>query len=292
MKVALAILNFNGLEWLPGLLTSIARSDAANCPIYLIDNASSDDSIAYVRKTWPDVTVIRNDCNLGYSAAYNRVLPTLFESFDWVCLMNTDTLVSKCWLTPVGDVVHRHRRIGIAGPGFAAWDSENASQFMLARSPLAAGELGVSDSQPVDVDWVEGSIMFISRDCYQQVGGLNEVFFMYWEDADICRTARMLGWRIVVIPASVCRHFESGSSASEHPLKLQNHLVFVLINPTSGILWNLLRMFRLVLTYSKKSLLERDRSLASLIRAFAKVVCKSRTYVSIWRNLRCRAATP
>ena len=255
MKTGIQILNYNGMKWLPGLMESLDRVTSAEQVIYVVDNASTDKSLAWLQQHYPSVKIIRHAENLGYAEAYNRSIPAAFEDgCDWVCLLNTDTLVSPDWLDALGNAAS-DPGIGIMGPVFTKWDTDEPNYYMAGRCADVIPYMFDGTRAPVDRDWVEGSALFIRRECYQQVGGMNPLYFMYWEEADLCRRARHFGWRVTVVPGSVCRHFAGGSGAGDGPgfLQLRNHFIYSLTDPFHSFAVNMLRAARLSLTYAKQT---------------------------------------
>lgn len=256
MKLGIQILNFNGLRWLPDLIDSLRREALPEQIIYVVDNASTDSSLAWLAEKHPDVRIIRHEDNLGYAEAYNRSIPVAFEDgCDWVCLQNTDTIVRPNWLQPL-EAAAQDPAIGIMGPCFSEWTGDQPNYYMTGRCPDVIPYMTDSGHPPVDRDWVEGSSLFLRRSCFQQVGGLNPLYFMYWEEADLCRRARRSGWRVVVVPGSLCRHFAGGSADGKGPgfLQLRNHFIYKLTDPFHGFSRNVVSALRLGLTYLKQRL--------------------------------------
>lgn len=256
MRVGIQILNFNGMRWLPGVLESLERHARPDQRVYVVDNGSTDESLAYISRNHPEVTVIPLGENLGYGGAYNRSIPRAFaDGCDWVCLQNSDTLATSGWLEPLSRAADADPRIGIMGPVFWKWDSDEPNHYMVGRCPDVIEFMTDTSRPPVDRDWIEGSSFFIRRECHEQLGGFDPLYFMYWEDAEYCRRARVRGWRVVVVPGSICRHFARGSSTVQGRsfAVLRNHLLYALSDPTAGFAWNCLVTLRLWATYVKQT---------------------------------------
>ena len=260
MRVGVQVLNYNGMKWLPGVLSSLEANGSADQILYLVDNGSGDDSLAYVRHEHPAVRIVEIGSNVGYGAAYSRSIPVAFaDGCDWVCLQNSDTLVTPGWLEPFDRWAAADRRIGVMGPVFWRWDSDEPNDLMLGRCPDVIPFMTDAGHPPVDRDWIEGSSFFIRRECWDSVGAFDPLYFMYWEDADYCRRARLLGWRVVVVPGSICRHFAGGSAAVQgrsFPL-LRNHLLYAMSDTTTTFVRASLASARLWLTYVKQTAWDR-----------------------------------
>lgn len=260
MRVGIQVLNHNGMKWLPGVLHSLEAHGSADQILYVVDNGSSDGSLAYVRREHPSVRIVEIGANVGYGAAYTRSIPRAFaDGCDWVCLQNSDTLVTPGWLDPLDAAARSDPRIGVMGPVFWQWDRDEPNYLMQGRCPDVIPFMNDAGHPPVDRDWIEGSSFFVSRDCWESVGGFEPLYFMYWEDADYCRRARVLGWRVVIVPGSVCRHFAGGSSAVKgrsFPL-LRNHLLYAMSDPTRDFFSACRVSARLWLTYVKQTVWDR-----------------------------------
>lgn len=254
MKLGIQILNYNGMRWLPALLHSLKQEAIPGQRIYVVDNASSDESLQYVATDHPDVAIIRHAENLGYAEAYNRAIPLAFaDGCDWVCLQNTDTVVQTNWLRPIVAAA-ADPTIGIMGPVFTEWHSNRPNYYMNGRCRDIIPHMTDSSQVPSDRDWVEGSSLFLRRECFEQIGGLNPLYFMYWEEADLCRRVRHADWRVVIVPGSVCKHFAGGSATQSGPgfLQLRNHFIYQLTDPFHGFARNVFSAGRLGLTYLKQ----------------------------------------
>ena len=293
MKLGILILNYNGLRWLPGLLESLRQEAGTNHHIYLVDNASTDESLNYLHREHPDVTIIRHAENLGYAEAYNRAIPQAFaDGCDWVCLQNTDTIVQPDWLAPIAAAAVSPS-IGVMGPVFTEWNSDLPNGYMTARCRDLIPHMMDSARPPVDQDWVEGSCLFLRKECFEQIGGFNPLYFMYWEEADLCRRARHEGWRVVIVPGSVCKHYACGSATCTGPgfLLLRNHFIYQLTDPFHNFARNFYLAARLCLTYLKQQMWDR-RSVAGSLRLIwatgSTVFCIRRCYVS-WK-IACRTS--
>jgi len=271
MRVGIQILNYNGLQWLPGLLESLHKDSDREVRLYLVDNGSMDGSVDYVSRHHPDVAVIALGKNLGYGAAYTASMPQAFaDGCVWVCLQNSDTLVTPGWLEPLRRAAAADSRIGIMGPVFWKWESNEPNYYMQGRCREMIPFMADASHAPVDRDWIEGSSFFIRRECHEQLGGFDPLYFMYWEDAEYCRRARFHGWRVVVVPGGICRHYARGSSQSRGRsfLVLRNHLLYAMSDPHEGFIRNCRKAARLWATYVKQVAWDSPDCLE-----FARVLC-------------------
>jgi hypothetical protein len=255
MKLGILILNYNGMRWMPALLKSLRQEALEGQRIYVVDNASSDESLDYVTVEYPEIAIIRHSENLGYAEAYNRAIPQAFaDGCDWVCLQNTDTIAQPNWLDPIA-AAGTDPSIGVMGPVFTEWESDAPNYYMNGRCRDVIPYMKDSTRLPTDRDWVEGSSLFLRRECFEQIGGLNPLYFMYWEEADLCRRARHQRWRVVIVPGSICKHHAKGSATHSGPgfLQLRNHFIYQLTDPFNSFARNMLAAGRLGITYLKQT---------------------------------------
>lgn len=268
MRVGIQVLNYNGMRWLPGVLASLAEHCTGDHIVYVVDNGSTDGSLEYVRTQHPGVHVVRLDRNLGYGGAYTRAMPLAFaDGCDWVCLQNSDTLVTPGWLDPLRAAAAADSRIGIMGPVFWRWTADQPNYYMEGRCRDIIPFMHDATHRPVDFDWIEGSSFFIRRECHAELGGFDPLYFMYWEDADYCRRARLHGWRVVIVPGAICRHYARGStSQSGRGVDLfRSHLLYTLSDPGRGRMRNAIAAVRLAGTYIKQTVWH-EPSLTELTR--------------------------
>jgi GT2 family glycosyltransferase len=262
MKYGILILNRNGQKWLQALYESLRLDGYGNKRVYLVDNQSTDGSQDFTRKHYPEVKVLQMPENLGYSMAYNLCMEIAFsDGCDWVSWQNNDTLVEPGWLNRLTEVAAADPKIGVMGPVFRDWDKPGPSPFMYKRYPEVIPFWEDSSRPPVNVDWVEGSVLLTSRACFDDVGPLEADLFFYWEDTDFCRRAQYHGWRVVLVPGAVVRHYGGGSTGSIsvsainfNTLKTHNHFVFKYCDPNRSRWRNFLSCLRLLGVQGKKGL--------------------------------------
>jgi N-acetylglucosaminyl-diphospho-decaprenol L-rhamnosyltransferase len=179
------------------------------------------------------VRLIRNPENLGFARASNRGIAA--SSGELVVLINPDSRVEKGFFEKIEAYFEEDRSVGIAGPRVLEEDGE--LQLTARREiSLASGLLGrtslltrlfpksslvksqfpavTSLETPTRVDWVSGACMVVRRRVLERVGAFDERFFMYFEDADLCRRAREAGWSVVYLPHVEVVHEAGGSSRS------------------------------------------------------------------------------
>jgi len=219
--VTIVILNCNGLRWLPQCLSSVATTDYPNLDIYLVDNASTDGSIEYVQRSFPSVKIIRNEQNLGFAEGYNRAIRKIDS--EYVVLLNNDTtvlnpkwiqrLIDKASVDPkkiaavAGKMVsfEDHSRLdSVGGMGIPFWRG-----FVdIGRDELDQGQYDRESFEPFAFC---GGAALIKRSIFMKLGGFDDKFFLYTEDADLSWRLRLLGHRMAFAPEAQVAHYFSGS---------------------------------------------------------------------------------
>jgi GT2 family glycosyltransferase len=242
------------------------------------------------RKKYPEVTVIRMPTNLGYCMAYNLAMPYAFgDGCDWVIWANNDVQIEPNCLSELARIVQSDSKIGVIGPAFLAWDKDEPNYYMVGNHPYALDAMMSKSGEAIDVEWVEGSFLMVSRRCVESVGPLDPYLFFYWEETDFCRRARHQGWRVVLVTRALARHYAGGWSAADQQnktkanwLQSRNYYVYKLANPFQGFVRNIREALHLFLVNVKANRLGFPTSLINEIRVFAKVIREIRHIHKKW----------
>jgi len=239
LDLSVVIVNWNVCDLLRRCLHSILSSIQYPVPssqhpvpsieIIAVDNGSADGSVAMVQAEFPQVHVIVNAENRGFPAANNQGLA--IARGRYILLLNPDTeivgdtlaamlafadahpdvgLVGPQLLYPDGSVQSSRRRFPTLATGFfeSTWLQPCAPHRLLERYEF----LDQPDDVAQDVDWLYGAALMARREAIEQVGPMDEGFFMYSEELDWCRRFRETGWRVVYLPAAQIVHHEGKSS--------------------------------------------------------------------------------
>lgn len=213
--VITVILNTNRRKDTLTCLASLEASSYGNHKVLVLDNASSDGSVAAIRAAFPAVEVISLEQNLGYAGNNNvGIAAALEQGADWIFVLNEDTIVDPECLAELVAAGESAATIGITGPTVYHYDEPEVIQsaggvldrFWVSRH-LHANER--DDGQLHDlpaVDWISGCAMMVRREVVEQVGALDERFFYYWEETEWCLRARRHGWSIRHVPAARLWH--------------------------------------------------------------------------------------
>ena len=215
-SVSLVILNWNGRFLLEQYLPSFLALEYPNYQIVLVDNGSTDDSVAYVAKHFPQIKLIAHKENLGFASGLNLAI-TKIDS-DIVVLLNNDVEVRPDWLRALISPLKADNSIGIAGCKLLYPDGKTIQHAGASLTyPLALShhyyyqeiDTGQADERR-DVEYVTGAAMAITRPVIDAIGLLDEAFSpYYYEEVDYCYRARKAGFRIIYEPEAVAVHHES-----------------------------------------------------------------------------------
>lgn len=217
------ILNWNGRHFLGGALRSLAAQTEPAERTVVVDNASADGSVAYVRDHFPGVDVIPLPANRGWPAGNNAALRQ-FDS-DIALLLNPDVELDPACLAALRGAFADDATIGIAGALLYELDGQTIQhaggiitrpQALAAHHGLGEADTGQFESRR-DVDYVIGAALAIRRPVWEAIGPLDEGYFLYFEDADYCARARAAGWRVVYEPGARVIHHESALTGRDTP---------------------------------------------------------------------------
>ncbi len=290
-SLGIMVLNQNGAQWLPSLYESLRRQAYPFLKIYLVDNASTDNSVALTQSNYPDVNVLKLSKNAGYCMAYNRTMPIAFsDGCEWVIWANNDLLLEPGCLLEMSRIAIQTHDVGVIGPAFFAWESDEPNYYIRGKHPAAIEPMQNNSPLPLEVDWVEGSFLMVSQRCVREVGWLDPYLFSYWEEADFCRRATRKKWRVLLAPRAHARHYGGGTSSSSNRiaeasgrLKSRNQYIFTLADPNYPFFRNLFQSMHLFIVLIKvamnKSLSATRYELGVLLRLIPELG-------QIWRKWR------
>jgi len=223
IELSIVIVNWNTRDLLRDCLAALRAADLPqSMETIVVDNGSTDGSIAMVAADFPAVELIANDCNVGYSRGNNQALYRARGGY--VLLLNSDTRVSRQAIRTLMRFMDAHPDAGACAPRLVA--ANNIAQpFAYGGEPTLAYlfrrgvfrcvlRQGLHDwdrSGAQEVDWASGACLLVRREVVESVGPLDESLFMYFEDVDWCLRMRKLGWRVFVQPEAVVTHLGGGS---------------------------------------------------------------------------------
>jgi N-acetylglucosaminyl-diphospho-decaprenol L-rhamnosyltransferase len=238
----IVILNYNRGDLLRSCLRSVVASRTTHTlGVWVVDNASSDDSVAIVRAEFPQVRLIVNERNSGFASGNNLALREIMAAADpgderdrYVMLLNNDTVVEPDALDRLIDYLEQHPSVGAVGPKVLLLDGSldlacrrsfptptvsfyrmTGLSKLFPRSPRF-GRYNLTYLDPdveTEVDALVGAAMLLRAEVLREVGLLDEQFFMYGEDVDWCYRIKAYGWRIIYYPRAVIHHHKRAASS-------------------------------------------------------------------------------
>ena len=257
MDVAIAILNWNGKNWLEKFLPSVI-SHSENTDIYIIDNASTDDSVAFLKLNFPQVKIIQNTENQGFAGGYNEGLKKI--DAEIYCLLNSDVEVTENWLNPVLDLFQKDLKIAAVQPKILDYNRKNFFEFAGAAGgfidnlgyPYCRGRVfenieedkGQFDDE-TEIFWASGCCLFIRSEDFWKQNGFDARFFAHQEEIDLCWRLKNDGKKIFYTGKSTVYHVGGGTlnkqSAQKTFLNMRNNLSMLVKNlPFSIVFWIIL----------------------------------------------------
>jgi len=231
-KVAVVILNWNGLKYLSQFLNGVVQSTYPNLEIVVGDNASSDGSVNFLKSQFPTVTIIQNDANYGFTGGYNRVLEKV--EADYYVLLNSDIEVSPNWIEPVIELMEADNMIAAAAPKIKSYAQKKHFEHAGAAGgfidhlgyPFCRGRIfyDVEEdrgqyNQSGEVFWASGAALFIKKKHWDMSGGFDEQFFAHMEEIDLCWRLKNMGYKIMYCAESEVFHVGGGTLDKENPFK-------------------------------------------------------------------------
>jgi len=230
--LTVSIVSYNSLNFLRDCLDSILENPPSlKYEIIVVDNASADGSCELVQKNFPQVKLLRNSKNTGFAAANNKAISK--TNSKYILLINSDCKVYKNSLDNLVSFMEKNKKVGIAGPKII--NSDGSVQLSCRKFPSIFNAAfhtiltnivpnnpfsrkyklaDVNRDTPFEVDWVSGSAMIIRRKALEDTGPIDERYFMYVEDLDLCYRMWQKSWKVYYYPCASILHHIGGSSGN------------------------------------------------------------------------------
>ena len=231
MNIAVVILNWNGQKLLEQFLPSILQF-SPEATIYVADNASTDDSIAFVQRQFPTIKIIENKDNYGFAKGYNQALTDV--KADIYALVNSDIEVTKNWLQPIIKTFEKEPNTAVVQPKIL--DFKNKTHFEYAGAaggfidkygfPYCRGrvfetieeDLGQYNDE-LEIFWASGACFFIRSKVYHEMKGFDDDFFAHQEEIDLCWRIKNKKYVIKYNPNSLVFHVGGATLQKGNPKK-------------------------------------------------------------------------
>ena len=236
IKTAVVVLNWNGKAWLEKFLPTLVKH-SQEATVFVADNASTDDSVDFVKNNFPTVKIIINATNGGYAKGYNDALKQI--DAEYFVLINSDIEVTKDWLSPIIYLMDRDKKIAACQPKLLDYKRRNTFEYAGASGgfidnlgyPFCRGRIfddleqdKAQYNDTIEVFWATGACLFVRASHFNEIGGLDEDFFAHQEEIDLCWRLKNKGYKIMVQPKSVVYHVGGGTLNAGSPFK--THLNF------------------------------------------------------------------
>lgn len=229
--VSIIIVNYNTDKLLIDCVKSVSSSmRLSDFELIVVDNSSSDESLIEFKKEYPDVFLINNKENVGFSKAVNQTLKTIKGQF--VLLLNPDTVIEHGSIDKMISFMQDNPQTGVCGP--AIYNPDKTLQMsshhfprlldiffdkthlskIFSKNPLF-GRYQMSywaHDTTREVDWLTGACLMVRTELLNQINGFDERFFMFCEDIDLCLRIKQKGFKSVFLPQAKIIHYKSGSS--------------------------------------------------------------------------------
>jgi GT2 family glycosyltransferase len=262
MNIAVVILNWNGTKLLEQFLPSVVKY-SPEADIYVADNASTDDSIAFLKANFPKVKIVENESNFGFAKGYNDALQSV--DADIYALVNSDIEVTENWLKPIIETFENEPKTAIIQPKILDFKSKEYFEYagaaggfmdkygyMFCRGRIF--ETLEKDNRQYDdnceIFWASGACFFIRSSVYNELKGFDADFFAHQEEIDLCWRAFNKGHSIKYNSESLVYHVGGATLQHGNPkktfLNFRNSLLMMLKNLPKNQLFPIL-FIRLIL---------------------------------------------
>lgn len=224
------VVNCNGHKFLFQCLQSIENTVKDLCyEIWMIDNGSSDSSVAKTRELFPHVKIIENKKNVGFAKAVNLALRRM--NGKYAVLLNNDTLLKRDAIRLIIELMEQEPDIGMCGGQLL--NADGSKQNSIANIPNLITELTNKSflrrvwpskfpgkelklQRPIEVESLIGACLVVRKKAIEDVGLLDEAYFFFFEETDWCLRFRQHGWKIFFHPAAEIVHFQGGTAKKEY----------------------------------------------------------------------------
>ncbi len=265
MKIAVVILNWNGRKMLERYLSNVLTYSQEDATVVVADNASTDDSVEWLRQHHPDVPLIVLEKNWGFADGYNQALAHI--EAEYYVLLNSDVEVTHHWLTPLVEFMDSHADVAACQPKLLAVHDHDSFEYAGACGgfidrygyPFCRGRIFDTVEQDngqydtaAEVLWATGACLMVRSNDYWEVGGLDGRFFAHNEEIDLCWRLRQRGRKVYCLPDSQVYHVGGGTLPKSNPhktyLNFRNNLTMLYKNLPDNE-WHKVSRMRLVLDY-------------------------------------------
>ncbi|NVN95158.1 MAG: glycosyltransferase family 2 protein [Bacteroidetes bacterium] len=265
IKTAVVLLNWNGRKFLEKFLPFVIQYSREDAEIIIADNNSFDDSLAFMQANYPEIRIIKNNENGGFSKGYNDALVQV--EAEYYVLLNSDIEVTENWIKPIIALMDSDKNIAVCQPKLRSYLEREKFEYAGAAGgfidkygyPFCRGRLFQSleiDKGQYDdvceIFWATGAAMFVRAELYHKYGGLDNDFFAHMEEIDFCWRLKNEGYKIMYCPDSLVFHVGGGTlpknNARKTYLNFRNNFYLLFKNLPADRLMKVF-IFRLFLDF-------------------------------------------
>ncbi|MEY4286445.1 MAG: hypothetical protein RL511_518 [Bacteroidota bacterium] len=234
MPNAIVILNYNGEHHLQNYLPSVIEH-SSNWDIIIADNASTDNSIPFLKANFPNIEIISLSQNFGFAGGYNVALEQLKGRYELYFILNSDVRLAPNWDSPLLTYLEKNVQVAAVGPKVLSDLAPNQFEHAGAAGgyldslyfPFCRGRIfdhietdAHQYDSPQEVSWVSGAALLIRSQDFHEAGGFDAAFFAHMEEIDLCLRLAQKGKRLFCIPSSTVYHLGGGTLGYESPRKV------------------------------------------------------------------------
>jgi len=247
MQVAVVILNWNGRKFLEQFLPLVVKHTGNDAEIYVVDNASTDDSVEFLKNNYPTVHLVENPVNGGFAVGYNMALSLI--KADYYVLLNSDVEVTENWLKAPIEMLQRNSDVVAVQPKIKSFFEPQMFEYAGAAGgyidvygyPFCRGRIFDSIEKDEgqyndekEIFWATGACLFIRAAVFHEMGGFDEDLFSHQEEIDLCWRMKLKGYKIMYSPGSEVLHYGGGMLPKSNPFKtylnFRNNLIILTKN--------------------------------------------------------------
>jgi len=250
-SVAVVILNWNGLTLLEQFVPALLQHTPSWVEIVIGDNASTDQSVQFLKSQYPQIRIIQNEINYGYAEGYNKILEQV--NAQYFILLNSDVEVTQGWVEPLIEYLENNQDVAVCQPKIRSYLNKEKFEYAGAAGGFmdkfgyffCRGRL--FDSLETDLNqyedsceifWASGAAFFIRADWFRRAGGFDSMLFAHMEEIDLCWRLKLLGQKIAYMPGSIVYHVGGGTLSKLSPTKtylnFRNNLILLYKNLEPG----------------------------------------------------------
>ena len=245
--VSIIIPHWNGIDVLSECIDSLNNTEYSNSEIIVVDNASSDDSVNWIKNNYPKINIVQNDKNYGYAGGCNRGIKA--SKGDYIVFLNNDTIHEKDWLNHLVSFMENHSDCAAVQPKILNYYERDRFDYAGGSGghmdvlcyPFARGRLFLEqeiDNKQYDDDtncfWASGTAIMVRKKYFLEVEKFDENFFAHMEEIDLCWKLQLKGYSIYAHPKSVIYHKNAVSlpqtSLKKFMLNHRNSIIMLLSN--------------------------------------------------------------